>query len=165
MRGNNFEYELSSVKMLVNPVTSFTGDEFLRDLKLFRKELRTFTSKARPNYLIAERFMNRGSMRGATGELVSMMLGIMACTCKHKDLAFITAAQWKNAINKVISLDELYDRAPFIPHAVDAICIGLYAGSRLCEVKPFTFLDGKGYNVLLKRMEILNASVTAARAK
>lgn len=157
------KYKLLHSKMVQNTVVDLTTEAF-KQVEVFAREMSADYRKYKPQTIIAERFMNRGSMRGASGEIVSLMLGRMMAF--RIDMTVIPAASWKNAFNRVQVLDELYEISPFVPHIVDSICIGLYHGCKQLNVKPYEFLaDDREYKSLIKNMERLHGSLSRAEAK
>lgn len=141
-----FRYKLLESGMIQNPVRDLTG--LLADqTAAFENELQELVDTYGVNIIIAERFMNRGR-NGNTGELVSFMLGIMM---KMEDvhLTLITAAQWKNAFNKIQDLKELYKemktRCRMEAHPIDAACMSIYSAGMYLELdhSPFKFLEKK----------------------
>ena len=135
-----FRYRIREVGMVKSPVKEMKGD-VRGDLKKFQKELNGILRRHKVDVIVAERYMNRG-IRGNTGELVGLMLGVVAMS-KVQDVSFIPAAQWKNAINKRTKLDQLYQDSRLVAHVIDATCIGVYGACHYLEHKPFEFLDNR----------------------
>lgn len=141
-----FRYKLLESGMIENPIRDLTG-LLSEQTKRFENEIQTLMDKFGVDIIIAERFMNRGR-NGNTGELVSFMLGIMM---KMEDihLTLITAAQWKNAFNKLQDLKEMYKemkkRCKMEPHPIDAACMSIYAAGMYLDLdhSPFQFLSTK----------------------
>lgn len=141
-----FRYKLLETGMIQNPIRDLTG-LLTEQTERFENEIQTLIDKYGVDIIIAERFMNRGR-NGNTGELVSFMLGIMM---KMSDihLTLITAAQWKNAFNKLQDLKELYKemkkRCKLEPHPIDAACMSIYAAGMYLDLdhSPFQFLATK----------------------
>lgn len=157
-RSGKLEYNFLHTRMVQNTLQDLTSD-LDGQLKKYLKEMRELKRRYSPTYFVAERFQNRGSMRGASGELVSMMLGV-SCTL-GMDNTVITASQWKNAFNRVSNLDHLYEDTPFVAHVVDSACIGLYHACKTLNVKPYEWLAQQGeYKRLVKAMERLHDEVT-----
>lgn len=80
---------------------------------------------------VAERFQVRNITQGPTIEMVSMMNGVLAYKCFLHQVKprFVIASQWKNAINKFISLDDIYKTAKKLkltPHECDSTGMLLY---------------------------------------
>lgn len=80
--------------------------------------------------VVTERFQTRG-IGGPLIEQVSVMNGALMTIAHSLDLQYrlVTAAQWKNRIEKTISLDVFYlcgKEYGFTPHEVDSSLIGLY---------------------------------------
>lgn len=131
--------------MLTNTITQMKGDvrtqmgRYLRDL-LPRLE----------GPIYAERFMARG-LKGATAETVNMALG--ALVVARKKVTLIPAAQWKNAVNKVLDLRMLYKCVGTPPHVVDSTLIAMYCAYKTREEKPFTDVTRKDVLGLIKQIE------------
>jgi hypothetical protein len=74
------------------------------------------------------------------------MLGIMM-KISGIHLTLITAAQWKNAFNKIQDLKELYKEMKsscrMEPHPIDAVCMSLYSAGMYFELNhsPFKVLE------------------------
>lgn len=154
-------YELLHCFMVANTVKDLTND-LSGQTKRFSTEINHGVRKYRPSTMIAERFMSRGRLSGISGEVVGIMLGRMSAL--GIDLTVIPAASWKNAYNRVRSLDELYKEVPFVPHCMDALSIGIYHGCRLSGIKPYEFLrSDKEYSKYLKAINRLHKKVTNAK--
>jgi hypothetical protein len=87
----------------------------------------------RPKVIIAERFMVRSAMMGASAEKISFMLGIIGLLCLDYKIKFelITSALWKNRFNREqnkLALNTIYKEHKKImaPHLIDAAFIGYY---------------------------------------
>lgn len=80
---------------------------------------------------VAERFQVRNITQGPTIEMVSMMNGVLAYKCFLHQIKprFVIASQWKNALNKIINLEDMYKHAKplgFTPHEMDSTGMLLY---------------------------------------
>lgn len=113
-------------------------------------ELNDLYVKYKPNVVIAERFMTRGH-KGSIIEFVNIMLGIIINTIEYKYL--LTAAQWKNMLNKKNSLTTIYDTYKLPDHVIDSIYIGIYGISKLLGKKPFFNLTKSNKKYLDKRLK------------
>jgi hypothetical protein len=127
--------------MLKNPLVSIDKGLELQ-AQTFIEEISNLIDKYEPDIIIAERFQARG-LKGKTVELVNMMLGMIAGLTLEKQeelgksicLKFITAATWKNALNRETSLDEIYSLVKSKEkHKIDAALIGIYS----FPSKPFS---------------------------
>lgn len=99
-------------------------------LPQFRKVLMAILKDWNPDEIVVERFQARG-LKGSTIEAVSIMIGIILLQgyLRKIKVRLITAAQWKNVVNKHVILDTLYSHTQldgFTPHETDASCMGLY---------------------------------------
>lgn len=106
----------------------------------FSAELEGLHSQFGFDALIAERYQSR-RMGGTTIECVNLMLGISANQFKHLPFKFIPASQWKNAAaRQAFWFDELYTSLKPLkvtPHAVDAVCIGIFGICRLLKIPAY----------------------------
>lgn len=139
------KFKLLEVGMLSNPITNLASVNFEREVAAFSDEIENLCLKHHVTHFAGERFMTRG-FGGDQIELVSFMHGIVMAIMhsgrdKRKKLnhnLLLTAAEWKNSVNKnVLVLDEAYEH--ITPHILDSACIGAYAYYRLLGVPPFSF--------------------------
>lgn len=134
-----FKYRFRETGMIEHPVTDLTGS-LVNQKEAFKKEVQGIVDKHDVDIIVAERFQNRGRMGGATGELVSFMLGVLS-EFDVADLMLVTAAQWKNEFNRVQDLKEWYADSELVTHRIDAANIALYGACVYLEIKPFKFLE------------------------
>lgn len=100
----------------------------------------------------AERFQSRG-LKGKTIENINMMLGIMGTV--YRDVQLYTASTWKNAYNRIQSLDDTYQilkeknavikkslRTHHI-HELDSSLMGQYCAAKHYGITPFTHLENR----------------------
>jgi hypothetical protein len=85
--------------------------------------------------MVAERFQTRGNM-GPLIEMVSMQLGTNATLCYQRGIQFrlVVASQWKNEINRIIVLEDIYEYAKqfgLTPHECDSTGMALYQAAYL----------------------------------
>lgn len=116
-----------SYGMLVHTVKDLTSktDSQGRD---FSHEIRGIIKRFKIDYIVAERYMNRGRT-GTTNEVINIMLGLIIAQSPKIPKQLITAAQWKNSFNKIDCLNTVYGESRLVPHVIDATFIALY-GSR-----------------------------------
>ncbi len=118
-----------------------SAKDFLEELK---KWIVPFAKSYSVDGVVAERFIARGMRKGNTGEEIAIMLGLLTSTCLAQNipLKLITAATWKNRLNREFSenqrqnmldkkwwvqdLSEFYKETRVAPHQVDAALIGAY---------------------------------------
>jgi hypothetical protein len=125
--------ELLDSKMLQNPIKSL-GTDFKSQADAYRQEIRQFLLKYKPAVVVIERFQSRG-LRGTTVELVNVMIGILSEIIYNLsnegleiELKTPIASQWKNALNKHFSLEDLYQYLPGSQlHRLDACLMSLFA--------------------------------------
>lgn len=129
-----FRYKILAHGMVINTIKDLKGSEYDKGCAAYRRELRKVMKNFGADHSIAERFQSRG-LKGTTVECVSIMLGVLSSVSKENLL--ITASQWKNELNKITSLDLLYEEACCVPHQLDASLIALYGACKMNELKPF----------------------------
>jgi Holliday junction resolvasome RuvABC endonuclease subunit len=133
-----FKFNYLHVGMIQNPVKEIKGRDLKQRCDKFNRELSALKRKHRPTHLIAERFMTRGRGGSTTIEAVSMQLGIMS-RMAMAEICFIPASQWKNAVNRITCLDDLYDgtkQLGFTPHELDSALIAMY-GACMWADQPY----------------------------
>lgn len=130
------KYKINYIGMIDNTLKDIKTDVKHQATK-FKSEINSIIKNYKVDLCVAERFMNRGATKGATGEAVMLMLGILL-TCKP-EATLITASQWKNSINKIYRLDEMYPQVNVVPHAVDALMMCIYASDTYYRRQRFNF--------------------------
>ena len=115
-----------------------------KQFSLHKEALELLKSQFNASFFIAERFQSRG-MGGTTIESVNIMLGAGLSVYNSHPRKIITASQWKNAAAKVeLWFDDVQREVhanKITNHAVDAVCISLYAASLLLKRStPFDFV-------------------------
>jgi hypothetical protein len=144
--------------MLKNPLNDLKkGSD---RMEAFKSEIREIVVETNPDVIVIERFQSRG-LRGNTGEMVSMMTG-MVCGMiddfqlelgKKVVLHTPTASTWKNAFNRVYDLKTLYthlEKARYI-HRLDALLMGM---SVFPVGRPYEFFKDK--QKLSRLMKFIN---------
>ena len=110
---------------------------FLDQLRIYKKFL-VRCIKEGPDLVATERYMTRG-IKGKSIECVSMMNGIAASMLTAKGISFIlySAASWKNSINRIVDLKELYVKCKkhLKPHEIDSAFIALSAYMKYKTIK------------------------------
>lgn len=99
---------------------------FPEQLDLFEREWIDLIVKYNTRTISTERFQARG-LRGKSIEIVSIMNGVIALTAQHfiVPMQMITAATWKNQVNRLFDLKLLYTKLSLTPHTVDAVFIAI----------------------------------------
>jgi hypothetical protein len=149
--------------MLQHPIVELKGQN-LSNVSAFSNEMRSYIDCYEPHSIVIERFMSRG-LKGKTIELISVMVGILASLVleyknKGRPITLIsaTAASWKNRVNSVVPLKEVYaDLKPHkIPdHQVDAALMSMYVKSN--GTNPYLFLaEDTAYYAFLDGMVACN---------
>lgn len=124
--------------MLRNPVRDLKGGLRAQQRRFF-KEINYWVERGRVDGIVAERFQARG-LRGNTGECVTFMLGLLSAQIQ-KPLKLVTAATWKNPLNRRLretefeDLKQLYKWTKVQPHQLDATFISIYGyeqGTGIC---------------------------------
>ena len=129
-------------------------------VKWFRSKVKKFAVTD----IIAERFMTRGgASMGTTIECISYMYG--AIDQVFGKVTYVTAATWKNQVNKVSSLDLWYDSPLYTktPHEIDATLQAIYLGHLIFDLKP-DYKDIKRDDIL-KQIEKVSEYVKPSKAR
>lgn len=136
-----FRYKVVTTGMVENVVFDLTKG-VRQQSKLFKREAWKILKTHQVDVLVAERYQNRGRMRGNTIELVNYMLGVLD-QARTQDYVVITASQWKNAFNRFYCLKDFYGEVELVEHRIDATLIALYGAYQYLDVqaKQFSFLD------------------------
>lgn len=145
-----------------------TNDKTTPKLRVseFLKWVKKYKRKYKFDYIVAERFMTRGgSSMGTTIECVGIMCGAMIATMDNVQL--VTAAQWKNIVNRTVDLKALYKNKEYYlgePHELDATLMAIYkAGQLLGVVDPYQGIDI--YDVCLNIEEVSTCQKTIDRLR
>ena len=144
--------------MLQYPITEIKGQSLMH-ITSFMNEMRSFLDCYEPDVVVIERFMSRG-LKGKTIELVSIMLGVLSSlvfSYRQKGSAIslnsVTAASWKNRVNQIVPLTQVYaDLKPHkVPdHQVDAALMSLYS---IGKTNPYEYLsDSAEYDSFIDSM-------------
>ncbi len=144
-------YKVVMTGMVKHVITDLTTSPMQQALA-YRREMLKVVREYDVDVFIVERFQNRGRFSGNTGELVSMMIG-MLFGLPVLDVMVITAAQWKNAFNRVGDLNQLYQDSSLVAHRVDAASIALYGASQYLGGQSFGFLQGNGQDIYCERLD------------
>ena len=108
--------------MISNTITILKGRKFSKQKDAFLNEIKKTFNTDKYTILIIERFMNRGMLRGNTGECTLIMMGLLIGSIKGHTILF-TAAQWKNFFRKE---EIIFDNKNISDHIRDSISMGLY---------------------------------------
>ncbi len=132
--------------LLQNPIKQLKSD-LAGQRKRFLQEIDYWITSFGCKAIVAERYQARG-IRGNSGELISLMMGIILQRYRKLDVQLITAAQWKNDWHRQydFNLKDVYKACRTTPHQLDATLIGLY-GLQQLEGRKFDYnvqglLDG-----------------------
>ncbi len=133
--------EVSVTKSKIQKIVtleSFMVEDTITDFKKldsqyigFRELLLDLKHEYKPNYCVIERFQNRGSRTGLLAECIGFMTGVfyqtfVSNTVNSTEVRLITAASWKNKVNRVFDLKQEYKQYKSLgPHRMDALLIGL----------------------------------------
>lgn len=116
------------------------SEDLNTELEIHSAQVHNLLDEIKPDVLVMERFMTRGTKKGNPTELCPFMIGVWAGIAVQRELPFIllTAAEWKNRVQRELcDLEDLYEIAKQnkLPvHQVDAYLIAEYTLS-LCEFK------------------------------
>lgn len=120
--------------MIKSTFKSF-GADCMEQQATFMLEIETLMRRLKPHVVIVERFQTRG-IKGATIEYVSYMCAIISAVAMKlsEELDYeiifkpVIASQWKNAINRKVRLDDMYDLLKAKQHhRLDACLMALSA--------------------------------------
>ena len=127
------EIEVLKSGMIDTCLTEMKGN-IIPDVEAFAEDYENIIQEYQPDVITLERFQTRG-FKGKTIELVGTMLGIMmlknaelACT-KKVDVRLLTAATWKNQVNRISKLKAVYKvmkKRKVVDHRVDAALMSIY---------------------------------------
>lgn len=141
--------DILGTRMLGSPVRTLKVDT-REQVSLFLAELDELWETYGPfDGCCFERFQTRG-LCGDTIESISLMLGVLSMWCLEKEvpIRLITASQWKNQLNRVVNLKELYKEHKLTSkkslkaiHEFDALLIGLYMVGLLEDANTFANID------------------------
>lgn len=133
-------------RMITTCLTEMKGN-ILPDVEAFAEDYESILQKYKPDVITLERFQTRG-FRGKTIELIGTMLGVMMmknvelARDKEVDVRLLTAATWKNRVNKVSKLKAVYKtmkKRKVVDHRIDAALMSVY---NLTD-DPYRFLTDK----------------------
>ena len=141
-------FESLESAMLVNPLCDMPTA--VKDVPRFLGEIRSYIDTYRPHAIVIERFMTRG-IKGPTIELVNMMIGALVTLVdtyreegKHIYIKIVTAASWKNQVNRIFPLESIYKackKRGLADHQVDAALMSMYAYPS--KGNPYAFLSNR----------------------
>jgi len=117
--------------MIKNTFENMDPELILPQVLSFNNEITTLLDKYKPKIFVIERFVSRG-FKGTIIELVNFMIGNVLNTIIDRDknayIKLIMAATWKNKVNKVLNLKELYVKyeKEIESHQLDAMFQAIY---------------------------------------
>ena len=122
--------------MFKNTIDTLKEIDFEEKLCAYMEELKTLLAKVQPDVIVIERYQTRGP-QGTNVEFIGCMIGVTFAVAsayaaeagKHVIMKPIIASQWKNALNKKVNLDAMYEMlgSPKLHHRLDALLMALYA--------------------------------------
>lgn len=128
-------------------------DNISMALKGFVAEILTILENENvfPDVLYMERFQSRGN-GGTTIEAINFMLGVLVYHFSSScDIRLITAATWKNRVNKKTDLKQVYKDYKLnsvyskkTAHELDAALIGIYAAHNYFNREDYICFDVPG---------------------
>lgn len=136
---------LKPYRTQVGPKKNLRWSEDLdTELEIHRAQVHWLLDEVKPDLLVMERFMTRGTMSGNPAELCPLIIGVWITIAAERGIAvmLLTAAEWKNRCQRELcELEEIYAIAKQIGlpvHQVDAYLIAEYSLS-LCEFKEMAW--------------------------
>lgn len=153
---------------IVNPVV--TMDDTVTQTRTFLTEIEGIIAKYKPDYIVAERFLNRGRFNGATGEYVSFMLGVIALYVlkgkRVKGFHIVHSGTWKTAYNRLSKvkgvLDKTYAYALCEPHELDAYLLTHFIHK---EVGSGAFAPLKGKPLSKSDVQVFESVATGKKKR
>lgn len=135
--------------------------DFLSQYKSVYRKINKFVKQYEPNYLVCERYQNRGRT-GLNAEFINIQIGMWVFACRKyvDEVILLTASTWKNQFNREVSycydLKDVYvianDKYNIPNHILDSILMGMYATGR---EECYTFLTNiKNLHFFLKQIKI-----------
>jgi hypothetical protein len=144
LSGDAPKFKVIKTLLIQKPINELKGNLYPA-LRRYRRELLKHVDKyGRPDLYAAERFMTRG-IKGATIEMVSMMLAIDA-NCLRVETRLWPAVSWKSQVKRYYDLDGLYfilKQYKVPPHILDSALIGVYTAFSIQGIKPFSTFTTK----------------------
>lgn len=115
--------------------------------------------KNKLDFVSTERFQARG-IKGRSSETVNIMNGVILTKCKSKRIPIymVMASQWKNWINKIVPIDDLYEvgkRCGVENHTVDTLFQCLYTASVLIEKNQWPQLTSTRCLSLVRKIRMM----------
>jgi hypothetical protein len=142
-------FKIHGTRVMERTVLSLV-DEPANQMAQFIREVEDVISNAglEPEALYMERFQSRGN-GGTTIECINFMLGTMVYHFRDRcPVSLLTAATWKNRVNRYLILKEAYKAyglqlkaSPKTAHELDAVLIGMYGICRHFGVDDFACFD------------------------
>lgn len=130
-----YDISIVSCGMIKNTIKSIKND-IKAQANAFIAEIYEHIGDKEIHAICIERFMSRGN-KGLTMELVGTMIGVILGQFTPYEFRLVTAAQWKNDLNRKINLKKLYKKFNCPDHIIDAIFIGIYNSYKFLGRIPF----------------------------
>ena len=125
---------LAKLELRRNPVILETKLAFQDGLLTFYNKGSDLIDSFNPDAVIIERYQARG-LKGSTIEAIAMMISVMSMICISRNIpiVLVTAATWKNSVNRLDDMDELYELGEskgITPHELDGVLMSIYLASK-----------------------------------
>lgn len=154
IRKDRLRFSVINTILIKGAVNDLKGEINIK-ISDYAKELtKHVKANGSPDFYAAERFMTRG-IKGATIEMVSMMLGINVIVLNKIPTRFWPAVSWKSQVKRYFDLDELYailKQYDVPPHILDSALIGVYTAFSTSGIKPFSTFSWKQMAKLLEEL-------------
>ncbi len=145
--------ECGKLKMLLKELKVPHKKVLRQHVAEVRKLVKTYGVEA----ILTERFMTRG-IKGPTIEAVNQMLGALDIGLPQ-EITQISAATWKNQVNKVFDLKEFYKKVRVQPHEIDAVFQAMWLAEKKLGVKILaTFSSSSRRKKLIRMIECKTTS-------
>lgn len=149
MKKGKLRFKIHGTRVMEKTVLSLV-DEPANQMAQFIGEVEDIIDRTglTPEALYMERFQSRGN-GGTTIECINFMLGTMVYHFRDRcPVSLLTAATWKNRVNRYLILKESYKAyglqlkaSPKTAHELDAVLIGMYGICRHFGINDFDCFD------------------------
>lgn len=154
--------EANLLKFPINEI----GEELIPSIDLYMMEINRIFRMHKPKDIMIERFQNRSRIGASQNEKVNIMIGLLvhAANNSYKCSVYAkTAAAWKNKINMIIDIEDIYKATHElvkrnckeyniknesknvilgkIPHTVDSTIMALSIGCEQLKIEKKKFIN------------------------
>lgn len=149
-KNERLQFKIVGTCMLPTTLTDIKSNA-VEQLDGFATDIKDICRPHLPLKLVCiERFQSRG-LGGNTIEGINMMLGVTARIFRKPEVRYITAATWKNRINKFVDLKASYKDYNLHRvitdkeiHELDSLLIGVYMAYQHVGLTDFSLFEEEG---------------------